>query len=90
MNLRRLSSRNFKTDEKGDLLADSQNILIRQKNCFGWLLNEHVVNVRQTEMHTNEPLALEPSPFEVEIITEKLREYKPSSTGEIPAEVIQA
>jgi hypothetical protein len=36
-------------------------------------LNIHGVNdVRQTEMHTTEPLVTEPSSFEVEIVIKKL------------------
>jgi hypothetical protein len=38
---------NFVKDEKGDLLADSNNILNRWKNYFSQLLNVHrVSNVR--------------------------------------------
>jgi hypothetical protein len=42
-------------EENGDLLADSHSILNRWTNCQ--LLNVHGVNdVRQTEIHTAEPL----------------------------------
>jgi hypothetical protein len=45
------------TDENGDLLADSRNILNRWKNYFSQLLNVHnVSDVRQIEVHTAEPL----------------------------------
>jgi hypothetical protein len=55
---------NLVNDENGDLLADSHNIL----NYFSHLLNVHrVIDVRQTEIHTAEPLVPDPSPFEVEI-----------------------
>jgi hypothetical protein len=54
-------------------------------------LNVHGVNdVRQTEMHTAEPLVSEPSSFEVEITIEKLKRYKLPSMGKILAELIQA
>jgi hypothetical protein len=54
-------------------------------------LNEHGVNdVRQTEMHTAEPLVPEPNPFEIEIAIEKLERYKPPGIDQIPAELIQA
>jgi hypothetical protein len=44
---------NLVQDEKGDLLADSHNVLYKWKNCFSQLLNEHGVNnVGQTEMRT--------------------------------------
>jgi hypothetical protein len=55
-------------DEISDLLADSHNIINRWKNCFSQLLNVHnVSDVRQIEIHTPEPLALDHSPFEDEI-----------------------
>jgi hypothetical protein len=48
---------NMVTEENGDLLADSHIILNRWKNYFCQLLNVHGVNdVRQTEIHTAEPL----------------------------------
>jgi hypothetical protein len=43
--------------DKGDLIADSHSILARRRNHFSQLLNIHEVNdVRQTELHTAEPL----------------------------------
>jgi hypothetical protein len=49
-------------DEKGDLVADSHSILARWRNHFFQLLNVHGVNdVRQTEIHTAEPLVPEPN-----------------------------
>jgi hypothetical protein len=58
-------------EENGDLLADSHSILNRWKNHSCQLLNVHGVNdVRQTEIHTAEPLVLEPSSSEVEIAIE--------------------
>jgi hypothetical protein len=54
-------------------------------------LNVHgASDVRQTKIHTAEPLVPEPSPFEVEIAIEKLKRYKSPGSGEIPAELIQA
>jgi hypothetical protein len=48
---------NLVKDENDDLLADSHNILNRWKNYFCQLLNSHgVSDVKQTEMHTAEPL----------------------------------
>jgi hypothetical protein len=58
---------------------------------FCQLLNVHGVNdVRQTEIHTAEPLVPEPSSYEVEIAIEKLKRYKSPGTDKIPAELIQA
>jgi hypothetical protein len=78
-------------EENGDLLADSHSILNRWKNYFCQLLNVHGVNaVKQTEIHTAEPLVPEPSSFEVEIAIEKLKRYKSPGTDQILAELIQA
>jgi hypothetical protein len=55
-------------DENDDMLEDSQNILNMWKNYFYQLLNVHrVIDVRQMEIHTAEPLVSGPSPFEVKI-----------------------
>jgi hypothetical protein len=56
------------------LVANSHSILARWRKSFSQLLNVqvHGVNdVRQKEIHTAEPLAPEPSAFEVEIPVEK-------------------
>ena len=48
---------NIVKDEKGDLVTDSHNILVRLRNHFSQLLNVHKVKyVRQTELQTAEPL----------------------------------
>jgi hypothetical protein len=47
-------------DEKGNLIADCHSILTRWRNYFSQLLNVHGDNdVRQTEIHTAEPLVPE-------------------------------
>jgi hypothetical protein len=57
---------NMVKEENGDLLGDSHSILNRWKNYFCQLLNVHGVNdVRQTEIHTAQPLVPEPSSSEV-------------------------
>jgi hypothetical protein len=48
------------------------------------------LDVRQTEMHTAEPLVPDPSPFEVKISIAKLKRYKLPGTDQILAELIQA
>jgi len=49
----------------------------------------HGVNdVRQTEIHTTEPLVSETSAFEVEMAIEKLKRHKSLGTDKIPAEPI--
>jgi hypothetical protein len=78
-------------DEKGHLVADSHRILARWRNHFSQLLNIHGVNdVRQTEVHTAEPLVPKPSAFEVEMVIEKLKRHKSPGTDQIPAELIKA
>jgi hypothetical protein len=54
--------------ENGNLLAESNNILNRCKNCFSQLLNVYnVSDVRQIEIHTAETLVPGISCPEVEI-----------------------
>jgi hypothetical protein len=78
-------------DENGDLLADSHNILNRWRNYFSRLLNMHnVIDVRQIEVHTAEPLVPSPIRLEVEIAIAKLKKYKSPGSVQIPAELIQA
>ena len=68
---------NIVKDENGDLVTDSHSILARWRNHFSQLLNIHGVNdVRQTELHTAEPLVPELSPFEVKFAIEKLKSHK--------------
>jgi hypothetical protein len=51
-----LSTKKLLKDEKGDLLADSHNILNMRNNYFPQLLNMQRVNyVGRIEMNTNEP-----------------------------------
>jgi predicted transcriptional regulator len=60
-------------DEKGDLVTDSQSTrtLAKWRNHFPEMFNVHWVNnVRQTEIHTTEPLVPEPSVFEFEMAIE--------------------
>jgi len=53
-------------------------------------LNVHGVNdVRQTEMHTAEPLVPQPTAFDVEMAIEKLKSHKSPSIDQIPAELIK-
>jgi len=73
------------------LVADSHNILARWRNYFSQILNVHGVNdVRQTEIHTTEPLVPEPSASEVELAIEKLKSHKSAGIDQIPAEMIKA
>ena len=77
-------------DDKADLVIDSHSILARWKNCFSQMLNVHGVNdVRQTEIHTAEPLVPEPSASEVEFAIEKLKSHNSPGIEQIPAELIK-
>ena len=61
------------------------------RNYFSQLLYLHgAKEVRQEEIHTAEPLVLEPSSFQVEVATEKLKNHKSPGTDQIPAELIKA
>jgi len=46
-------------------------------------------DVRQAEIHTEEPLVPEPSAFEVELVIGKLKNHKSPGTDQIPAELIK-
>ena len=73
------------------MVADSHSILARWRNHFSQLLNIHGVNdVRQTEIHTAEPLLPEPSAFEVALAIEKQKSHKSPGIDQIPAELIKA
>jgi hypothetical protein len=53
---------NIVRDKKDVLVTDSHSILVWWRNHFSQLLNVRGVNdFRQTEIHTAEPLAPEPS-----------------------------
>ena len=74
-------------DEKVDLVSDSHSIVARWRNHFSQLFNVHgVSNVRQTEIHTAEPLVPELSAFEVEMAIEKKKRHKSQCINQIPAE----
>jgi len=82
---------NMVKDEKGDLVADSHSILARWRRYISQLLKVHGVNdVRQTEIHTAEPLIPEPSAFEFDLAIEKLKTHKSPGSDQIPTELITA
>ena len=82
---------NIVEGEKGDFVADSYSIVAGRRNNFSQLLNVHGVNdVRQTQIHTAEPLVPEPSAFEIELVIEKLKSHRSPGIDQIPAELIKA
>ena len=73
-------------DKKSDLVTNSHSILVRWREHYLQLLNAHGVNdIRQTEIHTTEPLVPELSDCEVELATEKLKRLKSSGIDQILA-----
>jgi hypothetical protein len=61
----------------------------RWRNYFSQLLNVHGVNdVRQTDLHTAEPLVPEPSALDFKLAIEKLKSHKSPGIDQIPAELI--
>jgi hypothetical protein len=65
---------NILQDAKRDLVTDFHSILARWRKHFSQLLNVHgVSDVRETVIHTAEALVPEPSSFEVETVTDKLK-----------------
>jgi len=82
---------NIAKNEKGDLVTDCHSILSRWRNHFSQLLDVRGVNhVRQTEIHTAEPLVPEPSASDVEMAVEKLKRHKSPGTDQILTELIKA
>ena len=73
------------------MVADCYSIVARWRNYFSQLLNVHGVNdVRQTDIHTAEPLVPKPSASEVQLVIEKLKSHKSPGIDQIPAELIKA
>jgi len=71
------------------MVANSHNVLARWRNHFSQLLKYMGVNdVRQTEIHTAEPIVPEPSGYGFELAIEKLK----NSPGihQIPEELVKA
>ena len=73
------------------MVTGSYSILARWRDYFSQILNVHGVNDnKHTVIHTAEPLVPEPSAFEVELATEKLKSHKSPDTDQIPAELFKA
>jgi hypothetical protein len=61
------------------------------EELFPQILNAHgVSDVRQTEIHTAEPLVPEPSALEFELAIEELKSHRSPGIVQIPAELIKA
>jgi hypothetical protein len=73
------------------LVTESHSILARRRKYFSQLFSAHgVSDVRQTEMHTAEPLVPETIASEVEFAIEKLKRHKSPGTDQIPVKLIKA
>jgi hypothetical protein len=84
------SRTNTVKDEKGDLVTDSHSILFRWRNHFSELLNVYgVIDFRQTEIHTTEPLVPELSSCEFEMAIENLKRDESPGFDQIPAELLK-
>jgi hypothetical protein len=74
---------NLVKDENCDLLPDSHNILNRWRKSYSQSLNVHrVINVRQTDIHTPQPL--------VPLLRMKLLLRSLKDSDQIQSELIQA
>ena len=72
------------------MVADYHSILGRWRNYFSQVLNVCGINyIRQTEIHTAEPLVSEPHAFEFSLAIEKLKSHKSPDIDQIPAELIK-
>ena len=76
-------------DKKGYLVTDCKEFWTDGGNIFFQLLNVHGVDVRQTEIHTAEPLELALSAFDIEMAIEKLERHNSPSIDQIPGELIK-
>jgi hypothetical protein len=65
--------------------------LARWRNYFSQqFIVRGVSNIRQTEIHTTEPLLPEPSAFEADLAIKKLKRHKSPGIDQIPAELFKA
>jgi len=73
------------------LVADSHGIVAGWRNLFSQLFNVHgVKDVRQAEIHAEEPLVPDPSASEFELAIDKLKSHKSPGIDQIPVELIKA
>jgi hypothetical protein len=67
---------NIVKDEESDLVTDSHHILVMWQSHFSQIFRVHgVSDLRQTEIHTAQPLVPELCSFEVEMATEKVKNH---------------
>jgi hypothetical protein len=79
------------TNVNAPMVTDSHSILARWRNHFAQLFNVHGINdIRQTEIHTAEPLVPQLNAFEFGLAIEKLKSHNSPGTDQIPAELIKA
>ena len=72
------------------MVTDSHSILASWRKYFSQqFIVQGISNVRQTEIHTTEPLVPELSVFEVEMAIGKLKGCKSPGSDQIPAKLIK-
>jgi hypothetical protein len=82
---------NIVKNEKCDLFTVCHIILARWRTHFSQLFIVHgVIDIRQTDIHTIEPLVPEPSAFEVKMNIEILKRHKSAGIDQIPADWFEA
>ena len=71
------------------MVTNPHSIVARWRKHFSQLFNVHrVEDIRQTEIHPEEPLMSELSAFEVKMASEELKICKSPGIDQIPAELI--
>ena len=72
------------------MVTDSHSILVMWQKHFSQLFSVHgFSDLRQTEIHTAQPVVLELSGFEIEMAIEKVKVTSPG-IDQIPAVMIKA
>jgi hypothetical protein len=81
---------NIAKDESCYLVTGIHSFSARWRNHFSQISNVRGFSkVRQTEIHTAEPLVPEPSAFDFEMAIEKLKRHKSPGIDHIPADLIK-
>ena len=85
------SRTNIVQDEKRDLVTVSHSVSPRWMKFFSQLFVERGFSeVRQTEIHTAEPIVRDPRVFEFHMLIEKLKAHKSVGTDQSTVELITA
>jgi hypothetical protein len=78
-------------DDRGVLLADSHCIFNKWEIYFCFVMEcTCVKDVTYTKIHITEPVVIEPSAFDLQMVIEKLKRHKSPSIDHSPTELIPA